>query len=55
MSQIPDNVAQFLAAHGLSPLEFEPVSPSTAEAAGTDATGVPLSPERLALAPVGSR
>jgi hypothetical protein len=49
MSQIPDNVAQFLAAHGLSPLEFEPVSPSTAEAAGTDATGVPLSPERLAM------
>lgn len=33
MSQIPNHVAQFLAAHSLSPLEFEPGSTPTAETA----------------------
>ena len=41
MSQIPDDVAQFLAAHGLSPLEFEPGSTPTAEAAAAR-IGVPV-------------
>jgi len=41
MSQIPDDVARFLAAHGLSPLEFEPGSTPTAEAAAAR-IGVPV-------------
>jgi prolyl-tRNA editing enzyme YbaK/EbsC (Cys-tRNA(Pro) deacylase) len=41
MSQIPQNVADFLAAHGLSALEFEPGSTPTAETAA-DRIGVPV-------------
>lgn len=41
MSQIPKNVADFLAAHGLAALEFEPGSTPTAETAAAR-IGVPV-------------
>lgn len=41
MSQIPKSVADFLAAHGLAPLEFEPGSTPTAETAAAR-IGVPV-------------
>ncbi len=41
MSQIPQNVADFLAAHGLAALEFEPGSTPTAETAAAR-IGVPV-------------
>ena len=41
MSQIPKNVAEFLAAHGLAALEFEPGSTPTAETAAAR-IGVPV-------------
>jgi prolyl-tRNA editing enzyme YbaK/EbsC (Cys-tRNA(Pro) deacylase) len=41
MSQIPKNVAEFLAAHSLAALEFEPGSTPTAETAA-ERIGVPV-------------
>lgn len=41
MSEIPQNVADFLAAHGLHALEFEPGSTPTAETAA-ERIGVPV-------------